>query len=60
MLPESGGYLEQDYRIMTGMNIALNVYNAVTKVKDAHGAAIHNLSTSERMVLKPLVEKGLI
>ena len=60
VLPEVGGYLDQDYRTMMGMNIALSIYSAVTKVKGARGAAIHSLTASERMILKPLVERGLI
>ncbi len=59
-LPEAGGYLDQDYKTMTEMNIALNIYSVVNKVKNAKGAAIHQLTNSERKILKPLVEQGLI
>jgi len=59
-LPEAGGYLDQDYKTITGMNIALNIYNVVTKVKGAKGSDIHKLSDMERRMLKPLIEQGLI
>lgn len=59
-LPKSGGYLEQEYRMMREMKIAYNVYNAVTKARNSQGAQIHNLTFEERRILKPLVKEGLI
>lgn len=60
VLPEPGGYLDQDYKTMYGMNIALNIYGVVTRVKGFSGRSIHQLSDSERRMLKPLVERGLL
>lgn len=60
VLPEPGGYLDQDYKTMVEMNVTVNIYNLVTKVKNARGSAIHMLSERERLLLKPLVERGLI
>ena len=60
VLPDPGGYLDQDYALISGMNTALNIYHVVTKVKSARGASIHNLSYSERKTLKVLVDKRLI
>ena len=59
-LPEVGGFLDQDYKTMSEMNVTLNIYNIISKVKNARGSAIHLLTHRERMILKPLVEKGLI
>ena len=60
VLPIAGGYLDQDYRTITGMNIALNTYNVVTKVKGSKGKDIHKLSDMDRRMLKPLIDRGLI
>lgn len=60
VLPEPGGYLDQHYKTMVGMNIALNIHGVVTKVRGATGANIHSLTAQERRMLKPLVERGLI
>ena len=54
-LPDNGGYLDQDYTMMSSMNIALNIYRVVNKVKGARGSAIHLLSPSERRLIKPLM-----
>ena len=59
-LPEDGGYLDQDYKTMSEMNVTMNIYNIVNKVKNARGSAIHLLTNRERKMLKPLVEQGLI
>jgi len=59
-LPEAGGYLDQKYDIMVSMNLALNYYQVISKTKNAKGKGIHALSHAERMLLKPLVERGLL
>ena len=60
VLPESGGYLDQDYKTMVEMNVTVNIYNLINKVKNARGSAIHMLTKQDRLLLKPLVERGLI
>lgn len=59
-LPETGGYYEQDYGLMRRMTALSNVYRALSKLRNASGKQIHNLTESERRILKLLVDMGLL
>ena len=59
-LPDTGGYFEQDYSIMRRMTTLANVYNALTKYRNAKGAQIHNLTESDRRILRFLKDAGLL
>ena len=59
-LPEAGGYLDQNYKNLCEMNVCLNYYRVISKTKNARGNAIHMLTHSERKLLKPLVDQGLL
>lgn len=59
-LPDSGGYLEQDYALMKNMTISLNIYNALSRLRNAKGAQIHSLTESDRKILRVLVDLGLL
>ena len=59
-LPEIGGYYDQDYYLMQRMASLSNVYNALNKLRNSRGTAIHNLTEAERKILKHLVDLGLL
>ena len=59
-LPDAGGYLDQDYSTMISMNVAMNVYKVVSKARNAQGKAIHSLTHDERLMLKSLIDRGLV
>lgn len=59
-LPEAGGYLDQQYLQMFRITVLMNVYSAYSHYRNAHGAEIHNLSESERRILRELKDTGLI
>lgn len=59
-LPDAGGYLDQDFRLMHRMTVLSNVYNAYNTFRNAHGKDIHNLSEATRRVLRRLKDMGLI
>ena len=59
-LPDAGGILDQDYATMHRMTVLSNVYNAMSRLRNAKGAQIHNLSQSERRIIKSLMDEGLI
>ena len=59
-LPEAGGYLDQDYALVTRMGSLANVYSAYAHYRNAQGAQIHSLSVSERRVLRYLKDTGVL
>lgn len=59
-LPEAGGYMEQDYRLMRRMATLANVYGVYSHYRNAQGKEIHGLSNNERRVLRALMDMGLI
>lgn len=59
-LPGPGGVNQQDYRTMHRMTVFDNVYNAVNHMRHAVGAQIHNLSDSERAIIKWLLDTKVL
>jgi len=50
-LPDAGGILDQDWRLMYRARVALNVYNAMSRLRGAIGKQIHQLTDNERDIL---------
>ena len=44
---------------MTQMNVLMNVYRTVERVQNLHGHAIHQLSESERAIIRDLMNEGI-
>lgn len=59
-LPEQGGYFDQDFVLLQRMSAVSNIYDALNKLRNSHGTAIHRLTENERKILKMLVDLGLI
>lgn len=59
-LPEGGGMMDQDYRMMREMAACANVYNALSRLRNALGEQIHQLSDNDREILGLLVRLGLL
>jgi hypothetical protein len=59
-LPRSGGLYDQPARVMQNMRIAENLYSTVTKLRSAKGKEIHNLTDSERALIKYLIDEGIL
>jgi len=59
-MPEQGAYLDQDYFLLARMRALSNVYNVVSKLRNMKGAQIHQLTDSDRKILKMLVDLGLL
>ena len=59
-MPEAGAYLDQDYFLLSRMRALSNVYNVVSKLRNMKGTQIHQLTDSDRKLLKMLVDLGLL
>lgn len=59
-LPDSGGYMDQDYKLMLLMATLSNVYSVYSRFRNAQGTQIHQLGNSERRILRWLKDMGLI
>lgn len=59
-LPDAGGLLDQDARRMRIMTQLLNVYAVRDKLNNAQGKQIHSLTTSERRLIRWLMDNGLM
>lgn len=59
-LPDAGGYLDQDYQLISRMGALMNVYNVLTHMRSLRGNQIHSLTDGERRVLRVLKDLGLI
>lgn len=59
-LPENGGMLEQDHKAISRMTALKNIYNVVTRLRNMKGAHIHDLSTSERRLIRALRDEGML
>lgn len=60
-LPESGGILEQEYRLMRRMIYLGNVYRTVRKFRSLMGDAVNTeLNPSERVLLGELQAMGML
>ena len=58
-LPEPGAIFEQEYRLIKSMAKLDNIYSAVNRMRNLHGAAIHSLTTGERQVIRYLIDIGV-
>ena len=59
-LPEAGGMFDQDYRLVYRMTALSNIYDVVTRVRSLKGAEIHRLTDSERLILRRLMDYGIL
>jgi len=59
-LPDAGGLYDQDYRTLLLMTAYTNIENTITRVRSLKGKDIHKLTEGERIVLKELMELGLL
>jgi len=58
-LPESGPLFDQDAILLTRMGALDNIYRVVSRYINMPGAAIHQLATHERLILRDLVDEGI-
>ena len=59
-LPDVGAILDQDYQMLTRMNGLMSIYKAVKRWNTSGGEKIHNLTETDRRVLKRLQDMGLM
>lgn len=59
-LPDAGGLLDQEWRVMYRMRMAQNIYNTMTRLRSAIGKQIHQLTDNDRAILKWLKDLGLL
>jgi hypothetical protein len=59
-LPEAGGYLDQPMPLMQKIHACLNVHSAVSRLRSMKGAQIHQLTDSERRLIKWLLEESML
>ena len=59
-LPDEGGMLDQDAGLVTRMTVLSNIHHAVKRWQNAQGKAVHNLTDSERRILRYLKDEGLM
>ena len=52
--------MDQDAGLMAEMTALDNVYRAVARMKSLRGHAIHQLTGSERRIIKALIDMGLL
>ena len=58
-LPELGGIFEQEYKLIKQMAKLNNIYQAVNRMRNLRGEAIHRLTTQERQIIKYLIDSGV-
>jgi hypothetical protein len=59
-LPDAGGYLDQDYYLVSCMSSLMSIHRAYARYRNSVGAQIHSLSTSDRMILRRLKDMEII
>lgn len=59
-LPDAGGVFDQDAALMARMGACRNIYNTITRMREAKGAQIHQLSDRERRIIRSLMEGGYL
>lgn len=59
-LPDAGGLYDQDYQLLHRMNAFINIHNAVQRIKSLKGTQIHTLSDNERLILRFLMDNGIL
>jgi hypothetical protein len=60
VLPDAGGYMDQDYVLLSRMSALANVYNVIQRMKNLHGSRIHELTDNERRIARVLIDLGLM
>ena len=58
-LPDGGGMNDQSYKTMQSMSVLLNVYNTVSYMRSLKGEQIHNLTDSQRRLIRDLMDQGI-
>ena len=59
-LPCAGGIYDQDDTLMYRMGVLDDIHRTVMKITNSVGAEIHQLSTSERIMWRWLMEAGFM
>jgi len=59
-LPNPGALLDQDAKTMYRMAALDSIYSAVTRLRNMYGAKIHQLTNSERVIIRSLIDEGLL
>ena len=59
-LPDVGGMLDQDYRLIYEMRTLERIYNVVMRWRNLAGKNIHSLTTNERRLLRYLINEGFM
>lgn len=59
-LPEAGGLYDQDYVLMRRMRVLSNIHDAMSAWRNLTGKQIHNLTDSQRKIIRALREDGLL
>jgi hypothetical protein len=54
--PEPGGLMDQSYELIHRMDVVENIYNTLTRMRSLVGDQIHNLTESERRLIKWLMD----
>ena len=58
-MPEAGGVLDQDATLWERMQVLSSVHRVVQRYARAKGEEIHNLTPSERRVIRSLIDEEL-
>jgi len=59
-LPETGAYMDQDYKTMMLMTACMNTHSVVKRWKGLSGKQIHSLTDGERKILRYLKDLGVM
>ena len=59
-LPEAGGLMDQDYSLMHRMAMLSNTYDVISRMRNMQGAQIHQLTISERKMIRWLHDLELL
>ena len=58
-LPDPGGVNDQDYATMHTMETVSYVYRTITRLRRMYGKQIHDLTESERRLIRYLMDNQL-
>ena len=59
-LPNAGGVLDQEYAMLHQMDVVSNVHDTLTRFRGYRGKSIHDMSMSERRLIRSLRDMDLI
>jgi len=57
-LPEAGGMMDQDARLMYRMGVLERIYKTIARYRSMRGEQIHTLTDGERDILRWLIKIG--